>query len=295
MNSELKLSYVLTTFNKLAYLQITLPLLIEALQPDEEIVVADGGSTDGSAKYLQDLKRAGKIQQFISEKDFGEAHGTNKCFLMARGVLVKLITDDDVFSFKVIRQCREFMLKNPEVDIMGFDGYGHYLANGKFLFQKSRYITGYKEWLKNKTPFLFCGLSFMMRRTSLAYIGLFNTRFKMIDMEYSLRVSSLKANIAFHTAPGFVGIANPDSNSIKFNALIEKERTQVYDMYSPELNRLDSKKIKTRFISFLSSIKNNLVSSSKNKNGISYADIVKESISLLEKESSSKSEILFKL
>ena len=40
------LSYVLTTFNKLDYLKITLPLLIEARKPDEEIVVVDGGSTD---------------------------------------------------------------------------------------------------------------------------------------------------------------------------------------------------------------------------------------------------------
>ena len=44
----ISLSYILTTFNKLAYLKISLPYLIASRQQDEEIVIVDGGSKDGA-------------------------------------------------------------------------------------------------------------------------------------------------------------------------------------------------------------------------------------------------------
>ncbi|WP_133273804.1 glycosyltransferase family 2 protein [Hymenobacter radiodurans] len=105
------LSYILTTYNKLPYLKQVLERLIAARQEDEEIVVADGGSKDGTAEYLQSLYAAGQIQQFISERDKGEAHGFNKCMLMAQGEIIKLITDDDAFYYPAIREAANFMIK----------------------------------------------------------------------------------------------------------------------------------------------------------------------------------------
>lgn len=285
MSSAIKLSFVLTTFNKLDYLKVVLPLLIDARKSDEEIIIVDGGSSDGTSAHLKSLYDSGKIQGFISEKDRGEAHGTNKGFLMARGELIKIITDDDVFSFKIINDCKEFMLKNPEIDIMGFDGFGNNLSKEKLSFVKSKYIEGYKEWLVSRTPFLFCGLSFMIRRSSLAYLGLFNTKFTMVDMEYSLRVSSLNANIAFHTGLGFVGIANPNSNSVKFNKLLEVERKKVQDMYFPEGNTVSYAHIKKNIFGLLAKIKHGLKHTKENKKQTPYVTAVKESVKMLEKES----------
>ncbi|HRI80047.1 MAG TPA: glycosyltransferase, partial [Cyclobacteriaceae bacterium] len=60
MDDRITLSYVLTTYNKLPYLRVTIPYLLAACQPDEEIVVVDGGSQDGSAEYLAELHKSGK-------------------------------------------------------------------------------------------------------------------------------------------------------------------------------------------------------------------------------------------
>lgn len=284
MDNEIKLSFVLTTYNKLNYLRATLPLLISACKKDEEIIIADGGSTDGTTEYLSELLKEKKIHGFLSEKDNGEAHGTNKAILLSKGELVKIITDDDVFSFRIINECKQFMLKNKEVDIMGFDGYGC-SSSKKLSFHKSKYIEGYQLWLENKKPFIFCGLSFMIRKMSLSYMGLFNTKFKMLDLEYSLRISSSKTTIAYHTGLGFVAIANPDSNSVKFNTLIEKERQKIHQMYLPELDRISLKYTKATTIHFLSKIKNGILLPSKQLQTINYSEIVSESIKLLEKDS----------
>ncbi len=238
---KIVLSYVMTTFNKLAYLQVTLPLLIEGKRADEEIIIIDGGSTDGSVEYLQKLFEEHQINQFLSEKDFGEAHGTNKGFLAAKGELIKIITDDDVFHYPSIYTCREFMLKDRTIDILGFDGFGFNINHSAYSYKQIDYVKGFHKWKATKTPFLFCGLSFMIRRSSLAYLGLFNVNFKIVDIEYAIRVSSLKSKIAFYTGLGYVNIVNPQSNSHKFYEQIAREKKTLAKLYPSFKNKINYK------------------------------------------------------
>lgn len=228
--STKNLSYILTTFNKLDYLKVTLPLLIAARQPDEEIVVVDGASNDGSVDYLKELKDQGQIQILISEKDQGEAQGLNRAILLSNGTLLKVITDDDLFDYPLIQSCKNFMLDQQDIDVMGADGYSCKI--GEYArFERTGFIEGYRNWQMENQAFLFCGLSLMIRRSSISYLGLFSTAFKIIDMEYSLRISSLKCRIAFCTQPVFVNMVNPASNSIKFYEQIRREYKQLKKTY----------------------------------------------------------------
>ena len=238
MTVEITLSYILTTYNKLPYLKTTLPLLVAARRPDEEIVVVDGGSSDGTKEYLLELYQAGQIQQFLSEKDKGEAHGTNKAIMMAKGQLLKIITDDDVFDFDVIHHCRQHLLTHSEIDICGTDGFGVSTLQENSLLVTS-YREGFMEWKKTGAPFLFCGLSYLIRKSSISRLGLLSTQFKMIDLEYSVRVSAMQANIAFCNAYSFVNIAGPDSNSNKFYSNIRLEKNKLEKLY-PDISNLNN-------------------------------------------------------
>lgn len=234
---EITLSYILTTYNKLPYLKTTLPLLVAARRPDEEIVVVDGGSSDGTREYLSELYQAGQIQQFISEKDKGESHGTNKAIMMAKGQLLKIITDDDVFDFDVIYFCRQHLLKHSDIDICGTDGLGISTLHQNLLV--TRYREGFFEWKKSGAPFLFCGLSYLIRKSSISHLGLLSTQFRMIDLEYSVRVSAMHANIAFCNAYSFVNIVGSDSNSNKFYSNIKLEKNMLAKLY-PNISNLNN-------------------------------------------------------
>lgn len=289
---EPKLSYILTTYNKLDYLKITLPYLLAACYPDEEIVIVDGGSSDGTVEYLQALLDQKKIHYFISEKDFGEAHGTNKAILAAKGQLLKIITDDDVFDFEALQRCKKFMLEHPSVDILGFDGYACKI-NKRPIFEKSDFNLGFTVWEKNKTPFLFCGLSFLLRKSSIALMGLFNVNYKIIDMEYAIRVSGLKTSIAFYTAPAFVNIVNPSSNSINFYEAIREEQKKLSKIYpSIKINfKLNNPVLRLKEkLSLLIKTKNQLPVYKKNELMGLYDHTVKESYKIL-KENKNPSEV----
>lgn len=236
--NTIRLSYILTTYNKLPYLSVTLPLLVSQKKEDEEIVVIDGGSTDGTAAYLQQLASEKKIDQFLSEKDQGEAHGTNKAMLLARGELIKIITDDDIYHYPTIAACKSFMLGHPELDILGYGGFGFNINHSAHSYMEIDYTSDFTAWKQNKQPFLLCGLSFMMRKASLAYMGLFNSNYKIVDIEYAVRVTSMKTRIAYYTGLGYVNIVNPQSNSHKFYETIAREKKQLAKTYPAYKNRV---------------------------------------------------------
>lgn len=206
------LSYVLTTYNKLPYLRQVVERLVAARQPDEEIVVTDGGSTDGTPEYLQGLLEAGLIQQFTSERDKGEAHGFNKGLLRARGELLKLVTDDDAFCYPAIREARLFMLAHPEIDVLtGNTGLMHLEALGTAQLYAD-VAANFRRWMANRDVVWLIGLPLLIRRSSLALTGLFHTGVVQVDTEFTYRITSLNVNLAWSTAMLSVRLENPHSN-----------------------------------------------------------------------------------
>ncbi len=216
MNS-INLSYLVSTFNRLPFLKITLEKLLKNLEKDEEIVVVDGASTDGTKEYLQQLFNDGKIHQFISEADRNQAHGWNKAMLMAKGIIIKKIIDDDVFCYSAIRKCKQYMLSNPSVDAIISNDLGSSINNHKQIDQLSRLIQ-FKKWKNKEIPsFTFGDVHLIIRRNSISFIGLYNTSFVMMDWEYSLRISYLKTNLVYYTGYNALSVFHPSTVSANKN------------------------------------------------------------------------------
>jgi glycosyltransferase involved in cell wall biosynthesis len=190
--------------------------LLAYVLPDEEIIVVDGASTDGSEKYLKGLFNAGKIHQFISEPDLCQAHGTNKGMLMARGELIKIITDDDAYYFPGIQICKDFMLTHPDVDLLSGNIAGISLNNLSPVLWKD-FERDFLDWVHyKKRSFWFTDMGLIIRRSQLPIIGLWHTGVICIDVEMGIRLTSLRqTNIAWYTGVIAVGISNPLSNGMQ--------------------------------------------------------------------------------
>jgi hypothetical protein len=213
-DAPVRLSYLLTTRNKLPFLREVVTRLVAQRQPDDEIIAIDAASTDGSAEFLRELHDQGAIQRFASESDRGEAHGYNKALMMARGELIKFITDDDAFHWTGLRACREFMLAHPAVDALG-SNVGHViLERPEHLVE----VTAYGE-------------EFGRRQLPLA--GLLCTGCVQVDFEYTLRITRL-LNVAWWTGVAAVRIDNPGSNFRRLNAqcLAELDRIATFHQWA---------------------------------------------------------------
>lgn len=199
MKRKINLSYIISTRNRLPFLKITLSKLIDKQLADEEIVVVDANSDDGTKEYLHELFKSGKIQQFISEPDKNQAHGWNKAMLMVKGTIIKKIIDDDVFDIITIRKCAKFMLENQQVDVVISNDLTCNIEDYKVINKCTR-LKEYLSWRNGeKKSFTFGDVHMLIRKSALSYIGLYHTSFIMMDWEYSLRISYSKANIVYYT------------------------------------------------------------------------------------------------
>jgi glycosyltransferase involved in cell wall biosynthesis len=215
MTSILQLSYVISTRNRLPFLKITLQFLLENIKDNEEIVVVDGDSTDGTKEYLAELYANGKIHKFISEPDKNQSHGWNKAILLAEGEIIKKIIDDDLFCFSAIQKCKDYLLANKSVDICISNTLTTSLLDYEHIERESRQ-NHYLIWKSGKVKsFTFGDVSMLIRKSSIPYIGLYDTSFVMMDYEFSLRISYLQANIAYYTGFNAMSLFNPDSVSGK--------------------------------------------------------------------------------
>jgi glycosyltransferase involved in cell wall biosynthesis len=226
MPQTLNLSYVIVTFNRLPYLKTALSKLISHKKKDEEIVVVDGGSTDGTLEYLKELHARGDVEQFISGKDKSLGHAINKGILLAKGELIKTMSDDDVYYYDEMQKCKTFLLEHPEIDALGTNGIQHdgkeYRREEDFLLWKN---TPYH-------PFMIGEQGLWLRKSSLAIFGLADTSFTYFwDAEFTVRLTAGRARIAWYTGKTWEHIFNPTSISLLRPELWKAESARLRQMY----------------------------------------------------------------
>jgi hypothetical protein len=126
-----RVSIITPSYNQAKYLEQTIRSVLEQDYPHIEYIVMDGGSTDGSVEIIKKytvesngLPFGQKINDWISEKDAGQADAINKGFTRASGDLVAWLNSDDVYHPEAIRSAVQVFDENPDVVLV----YGDMLA-----------------------------------------------------------------------------------------------------------------------------------------------------------------------
>jgi glycosyltransferase involved in cell wall biosynthesis len=209
------ISFVISTRNKYRYLSEVLGRLIEDKSVREEIVVVDGGSTDGAAEYLESLHRSGKIESYLSEPDWGQAHAANKGLLMARGRFIKIMTDDDLIHLPTVRAAASFMDEEKDIDMVAGNIADATVAGPPTAVVREAHQERFELWRRGELKaFWFGDQGLLLRRSSLPIIGMWHTGVHCIDVELSLRLTALRqAKLAWHTGVMACTLVNEDSLS----------------------------------------------------------------------------------
>jgi glycosyltransferase involved in cell wall biosynthesis len=115
------ISIVVPSFNQASFISETLASLVDQKYPNLEVIVQDGGSTDGAVEIARGFveKHPGTFQLFV-ERDHGQAHALNLGFARTRGeILGFLNTDDTLLPGCLHRVAQEIDLARGRHVVMG--------------------------------------------------------------------------------------------------------------------------------------------------------------------------------
>lgn len=151
-----------------------------------ELIVADGGSTDGSVERLRELARTDPRLRVVSEPDQGPADALNKAFCRARGTLIGWLNADDLYAPGALARAVAALAAHPEWLMVYGEG------------EEFDEHTGLRRPYPTLPPMVglagfgshcfICQPSVVFRRAMAILLGPFNTELRTaFDFDYWLR------------------------------------------------------------------------------------------------------------
>lgn len=191
-----RITFFLCTRNRLQLMTENLDRFRALKKPNDELIVVDGGSTDGTAEML--ASHVGTvIDRFVTEPDRSEGEALNKAVLLASGKYLKVLTDDDIFHSDAIEQAYEVMERNSDVDVLVCGGTVEYEGTN---IVETRWVppgVNYGRRPGDVFDYHGNGLGLMIRHASLCRTGLFNPKAFSLDNDFISHCIDVGATVRF--------------------------------------------------------------------------------------------------
>ena len=117
----MKISILITNYNKLNYLKKTLKYALNQNFKNYEIIVFDDLSTDKSVDYIRKFKRikliVNKKNKIKSEPLLNQNNAIIQAFRASRGKIICLMDADDIFFKNKLLHINNFFRKNKKKKI----------------------------------------------------------------------------------------------------------------------------------------------------------------------------------
>ncbi|MEP6743251.1 MAG: glycosyltransferase family A protein [bacterium] len=127
-------SVVVPTYNRAAFIQVTLQSVLSQTYRHYEIIVVDNCSTDKTEELLQPYMRAGQIHFIKHEQNFERARSRNTGMNAARGDFVTLLDSDDFMYPTNLADAAEYARANP--DIKCFHNLYEFVDSGRNVLRR---------------------------------------------------------------------------------------------------------------------------------------------------------------
>ncbi|MEX0738997.1 MAG: glycosyltransferase family 2 protein [Pseudohongiella sp.] len=191
-------SVVMPSFNQAEFLEASINSVLSQDYAHLELIVADGGSTDGSVTLLQRIAAKDKRLRWFSGPDKGPADAINQALAQVRGVVIGWLNSDDLYTPGAIQRAVLALQDQPELVMV----YGH----GRHVDGAGQMLADYPTRRPPQPVETFalscfiCQPTVFFRRSMYVLLGPLDETLKTsFDFDYWLRAFKV-----FNTRIGFV-------------------------------------------------------------------------------------------
>ncbi len=228
----MKFTVVIPSYNQAAYLPATLASVCGQDGPELEILVLDGGSTDGSVDILRRWPAVGggKTLRWESRRDAGQADAINRGLRESTGDVLAYLNSDDVYYPGALAAAAAHFQAHPQTPALY--GRAHHLhADGSVMEAYPTEPWDYERLLE--TCFL-CQPAVFWRREVVERFGVFDDALRYgLDYEYWLRVGRVAP---FHYLDGHFlagSRLHGDTKTLSQRVPVHLELVEVVKKYAP--------------------------------------------------------------
>ena len=149
----MKISIAVPSYNYAQFLPACLDSILQQKHTDYEVLIADGGSIDGSIDIIEKYCVADKRFKLISREDTGQADAIRRAFSVANGDIMCFLNADDCYLHdQVFNRVVETFEHSADVEVATFGGY--YLDGNGQRIKKINYqyhpMDGF-HWMRYRT------------------------------------------------------------------------------------------------------------------------------------------------
>ncbi len=228
----MKISVVIPSYHQAAYLSAALESVCTQEGPEVEVLVHDGGSTDGSVDILRGWasRKDGHPVRWVSQPDAGQADAINQGLRAVQGDVLAYLNSDDVYYPGALAAVAAHFQAHP--DCLALYGRAHHLhADGSIMEEYPTEPWNYDRLLE--TCFL-CQPAVFWRREVTGQFGVFDDALHYaLDYEYWLRVGR---EVPFHylDGPPLAGSRlHGDTKTLRARVPAHLEMARVVQRYAP--------------------------------------------------------------
>lgn len=182
----MKISVVMATLDADRFLRSALDSIASQSHPVDELVIADGGSTDQTLQIAKTYPFA----RIVKQSGKGLPDAWNTALAHCKGDTISFLDSDDMWTADKIERQVHVLEQNPTTDAV----VGHVQF---FLEDGVKRPRNFKPELLNGTHPAPMPGALLIRRSALDRVGLFDTRFPIAcDIDWFARLRDLEIQIA---------------------------------------------------------------------------------------------------
>jgi GT2 family glycosyltransferase len=189
----LRFSIVMPSFNHARFIERSLNSVLNQEYEEIELIVMDGGSTDGTREILDGYSR--HITYWRSERDEGQSDALNKGFAYATGEICGWLNSDDLYLPGAVHHAAQIFATQPQIDVV----YGDWLVLNEDDELSEHFPALAPSRGRMVTEGVFCNAQAMFWRRSLhERLGPFDVQLHYtMDYDLILRMICIAGRRAF--------------------------------------------------------------------------------------------------